>query len=96
MQSGVVVIEAEPQEAALRKLPLTYSLALRLRAAGVAPDIICEYLRIEENALPALYRVAEGKLAAAGGKLPLQPQTHCVDDGAAQGGWNRSRPTNPR
>ena len=96
MQSGVVVIEAEPQEAALRKLPLTYSLALRLRAAGVAPDIICEYLRIEENALPALYRVAEGKLAAAGGKLPLQPQTNWVDDGAAQGGWNRSRPTNPR
>lgn len=77
-------MEAEPREAALRKLPTSYSLALRLRDGGVAPDIICEYLGIEQNTLPAFYRVAEEKLVAARGKSSLQPRTHCVDHGAAQ------------
>lgn len=52
------------QEAALRRLPLPYSLALRLRDAGVAPEVVCEYLGVEETALPNLYRLAEEKLAA--------------------------------
>lgn len=57
-------------EVALRRLPLPYSLALRLRdagvAPGVAPDVVCEYLGVDEAALGSLYRVAEEKLASAG------------------------------
>lgn len=52
-------------EVALRRLPLPYSLALRLRDAGVAPDVVCEYLGVDEAALGSLYRLAEEKLAAA-------------------------------
>ncbi len=57
--------EGETREQALRQLPLPYSLALRLRDAGVARDVVCEYLSIEESALDGLYRIAEAKLAAA-------------------------------
>lgn len=53
------------QERALRSLPLPYSLALRLRDAGVAPDAICEYLGVDMTSLAGLYRIAEAKLAAA-------------------------------
>lgn len=53
------------QERALRKLPLPYSLALRLRDAGVAPEVTCEYLDIDMASLAGLYRIAEAKLAAA-------------------------------
>jgi hypothetical protein len=58
---------AEPskREQALRKLPLPYSLALRLRDAGVAPDAVSEYVGVEEAALEGLYSLAEAKLAAA-------------------------------
>jgi hypothetical protein len=54
-----------PREQALRNLPLAYSLALRLRDAGVAPAVICEYINVEEASLEGLYRIAEAKLAAA-------------------------------
>ena len=53
------------REQALRALPLPYSLALRLRDAGVAPEIVCEYLNVEEPSLQGLYRMAEAKLSAA-------------------------------
>jgi hypothetical protein len=53
------------REWALRRLPLPYSLALRLREAGVADQVICGYLRVEEAALPGVYRLAEAKLVAA-------------------------------
>jgi hypothetical protein len=53
------------REHALRALPLPYSLALRLRDAGVAPDVICEYVGVEESALKGIYRLAEAKLTAA-------------------------------
>jgi hypothetical protein len=56
--------EPDAREQALRKLPLPYSLALRLRDAGVAPDVICEYVDVEEVGLENLYRLAEAKLAA--------------------------------
>ena len=58
---------AEPttHEYALRRLPLPYSLALRLRDAGVAPEFICEYLAVDQSALPGIYRIGEAKLAAA-------------------------------
>ncbi len=52
-------------ERALRKLPLPYSLALRLRDAGVAPEIVSEYMGVEEAALEGIYRMAEAKLDAA-------------------------------
>jgi hypothetical protein len=56
--------EPDAREQALRKLPLPYSLALRLRDAGVAPDVICEYVDVEEVCLENLYRLAEAKLTA--------------------------------
>jgi len=46
-------------------LPLAYSLALRLRDAGVASDVICQYVNVEQPALDGLYRIAEAKLLAA-------------------------------
>jgi hypothetical protein len=57
--------ESSAREQALRKLPLPYSLALRLRDAGTAPDVVCEYVGVEEAALDGLYSIAETKLAAA-------------------------------
>jgi hypothetical protein len=53
------------REQALRKLPLPYSLALRLRDAGVAREAICEYVGVDDDAsLDGIYRIAEAKLSA--------------------------------
>ncbi len=57
--------ESSTREQTLRKLPLSYSLALRLRDAGVAPDEVSEYVGVEEAALDGLYSIAEAKLIAA-------------------------------
>lgn len=57
--------ELSQRERALRRLPLPYSLALRLRDAGVCADVICQYLNVEQIALDGLYRTAEAKLVAA-------------------------------
>ncbi len=57
--------ELSQRERALRRLPLPYSLALRLREAGVAADVTCQYLNVEQAALDGLYRMAEAKLVAA-------------------------------
>jgi hypothetical protein len=57
--------ELSQRERALRRLPLPYSLALRLRDAGVAADVICQYINVEQAALDGLYRMAEVKLVAA-------------------------------
>ncbi|MBV9353219.1 MAG: hypothetical protein JOZ23_17070 [Mycobacterium sp.] len=54
--------ELPSHERALRKLPLPYSLALRLRDAGVAPEVVCEYLNVEVDSLEGIYRMAEAKL----------------------------------
>jgi hypothetical protein len=51
-------------EAAMRRLPEAHSLALRLTRAGVADEVVCEYLHIEPEGLDTLIRVAEEKLAA--------------------------------
>ena len=51
-------------EAALRRLPEAYSLALRLKSAGVADEVVCNYLRIEPEGLDTFLRVAEYKLNA--------------------------------
>jgi hypothetical protein len=65
MQAGQVTDEPSEREQVLRKLPLPYSLALRLRDAGVAPEVICEYVGIEEAAMQGVYRIAEAKFLAA-------------------------------
>jgi hypothetical protein len=62
-----VADELTPYESALRKLPLPYSLALRLRDAGVAAEVVSEYVGVEEQALDGVYRIAEAKLSAAEG-----------------------------
>jgi hypothetical protein len=59
------------REQALRRLPLPYSLALRLREAGVVDDVICLYVNVEAAALDSFYRIAEAKLAA----VQEMPQT---------------------
>jgi hypothetical protein len=65
MHAGQMADDPIARERALRKLPLPYSLALRLRDAGVAPEAICEYLDVDLASLAGLYRIAEAKLAAA-------------------------------
>jgi hypothetical protein len=57
--------EYSERERALRRLPLPYSLALRLRDSGVAPEVICLYVDVEQSALDGVYRIAEAKLLAA-------------------------------
>ena len=57
--------ELSSHERALRKLPLPYSLALRLRDEGVAPEVVSEYVGVDEAALDGVYRIAEAKLSAA-------------------------------
>jgi hypothetical protein len=49
---------------AMRRLPGTYSLALRLRDAGLTDALIAECLAVEGEALDLLLQVAEAKLAA--------------------------------
>jgi hypothetical protein len=39
--------DIDAYEAALRRLPEAHSLALRLKAAGVADEVVCGYLQIE-------------------------------------------------
>ena len=65
-------------ESALRKLPLPYSLALRLREAGVAPDVVSEYVGVDEAALAGVYRIAEAKLSAAEQSLAMCGERHCA------------------
>jgi hypothetical protein len=65
MHAAQVADEISRRERALRRLPLPYSLALRLREPGVAADVICQYVDVEQAALDGLYRMAEAKLVAA-------------------------------
>lgn len=51
-------------EAALRRLPEAHSLALRLKDAGVADEVLCGYLHIEPEGLHTLLRVALEKFKA--------------------------------
>ena len=62
MHAAQVANELSQRERALRRLPLPYSLALRLRDAGVAPEVVCEYLNVEVDSLEGIYRMAEAKL----------------------------------
>ncbi len=62
--------ELREREDALRELPLPYSLALRMRDAGVPAEVICQYVKVEQDALEGVYRIAEAKLYAAQEKSP--------------------------
>ncbi len=53
---------SDAYETALRSLPDAHSLALRLTDAGVADEVICEYLRIEPEGLGTLVDLARRKL----------------------------------
>jgi hypothetical protein len=64
MHADPVAHDLGGREDALRKLPLPYSLALRLRDAGVAREAICEYVGVEDASLDGVYRLAEAKLLA--------------------------------
>jgi hypothetical protein len=70
MHAAQVADELSEREQALRRLPLPFALALRLRDAGIAADVICECINIDQAAY-GLYRIAEAKLRAA------QKVTHC-------------------
>jgi hypothetical protein len=59
------VTTPDEYEAALRRLPEAHSLALRLRDAGVADDVICGYLQIEPEGLATTLDLARRKLDAA-------------------------------
>jgi hypothetical protein len=63
------------REARLRRLPNPYSLALRLRDAGVDDDLICSYLTLEPEALPTFLRLAEAKLTAVQRSRHTSPHT---------------------
>jgi hypothetical protein len=63
--AGQIADELGARERALRRLSLPYSLALRLRDAHVAADVICLYVNIEQTALDGFFRIAEAKLVAA-------------------------------
>jgi hypothetical protein len=56
--------DIDAYETALRRLPEAHSLALRLKQAGVADEVVCGYLHIEPEGLETLFRVAEDKLNA--------------------------------
>ena len=56
--------EIDAYEAALRRLPEAHSLALRLKSAGVADEVLCGYLHIEPEGLDTLLRVASEKFDA--------------------------------
>ena len=70
--------ELTSHESALRKLPLPYSLALRLRDAGVAPEVVSEYVGVDEAALDGVYRIAEAKLSAAEARNPAKSVTRAT------------------
>jgi hypothetical protein len=63
---------SDEYEAALRRLPDAHSLALRLQNAGVADEVICEYLRIERESLGPLLDTAHRKLDSALSQLSQQ------------------------
>ena len=64
MSDEVVAARQLERADAMRHLPGTYSLALRLSDAGLTDELIAECLVVEREALDLLLQVAEAKLAA--------------------------------
>ena len=61
----MTVTDPDRYEMALRRLPEAHSLALRLHDAGIACDVICDYLRIEPEGFGTLLDLARRKLETA-------------------------------
>lgn len=59
-----MVAPEDSRRAAIDRLPLPYSSALRMRAAGISCDLIAECIGVEPEAMQTLMRLAEAKLAA--------------------------------
>ena len=53
------------REQVLRRLPWLYSMALRVRDAGISAALIRQFVDIEPTALDRLYRIAEMRFLAA-------------------------------
>ena len=64
MSNEVVAARQLERVEAMRHLPDTYSLALRLRDTGLTTELIAKCLAVERQALDLLLQVAEAKLAA--------------------------------
>jgi hypothetical protein len=64
MRDEVVAARQLERVEAMRRLPSSYSLALRLHDAGLTNELIAECLAMEREALDLLLQVAEAKLAA--------------------------------
>lgn len=62
-----VAQEISAREKALRTPPLAYVLALRLRDAGVAPQVVCEYVAVDKES-------NEGHLSCGRGERDGDPQ----------------------
>jgi hypothetical protein len=60
-----VATDSHLRKAALDRLPLPYSAALRLREAGIPDDVIADCVGVEPKALKTLMCIAEAKLLAA-------------------------------
>jgi hypothetical protein len=61
----------DPRRAeSLRRLPLPYATALRMRDAGITDEVIAELVGVDLDALPTFMRVAEAKLAATSEEPP--------------------------
>lgn len=82
--AGQMARELSAREQALRSLPLPYSLALRLRDAGVAPEVVCEYLDVEQDSLAGIYRMAGVKLRRSSGQEVTDAEGE-ASTGAADG-----------
>lgn len=60
-----MVADNARRQAALERLPIPYSTALRLRDAGVSDQLIAKRVGVEPEAVGPMLKVAEAKLAAA-------------------------------
>jgi DNA-directed RNA polymerase specialized sigma24 family protein len=65
MRPGTLIYTVGPVERAeaLKALPSTYAMALRLRDEGVEPDAVARVLDVEPEAVGPLLTLAEAKLA---------------------------------
>lgn len=90
MNDEVVTARQCERAEAMRHLPGTYSLALRLRDAGLDDELIAECLAVEQEALGLLLQVAEAKLAAIlearyneGASSPAHPRLSITGEAVA-------------
>ncbi|MEE6167405.1 MULTISPECIES: hypothetical protein [unclassified Mycolicibacterium] len=51
-------------DVALRRLPETYAMALRLTSQGASDDELCQSLGIEQESLSTLLQIAQQKLTS--------------------------------